>query len=126
MGAAEVSLIGKGVDRFDREKRQKEELEQRKIEVKKQRNSKLAPLVEKDALEYDKIGFKFLHSEEGVGFFALEDAGYEKVVAVITAISGPRPYMLSCASKIKTFGSVEDLFDELGYALRTLASGNDY
>jgi hypothetical protein len=126
MGVAQVSLIGKGVDRFDREKLRKEELEQRKIEVKKQRNLKLAPLVEKEAVEFNKIGFKFLHSEEGVGFFALEDTGYEEVVAVITAISGPRPYMLSCKSKIKTFGSVEDLFDELGYALRTLASGSDY
>jgi hypothetical protein len=126
MGASEVSLIGKGIDRFEEQKLKKDTLDQRKNDEKKQRNLELVRLVEKETVAFHSIGFTFLHNEEGVGFFALSDAGYEKVIALIMAVGDSKPYFLSCESKTKTFASVEDLFDELGYALKTVASGGGY
>jgi hypothetical protein len=126
MGGCEMSLIGKGINRFDQEKRQKETQERQKMEAAKQLNAELIPLVEKEADALNDLGFSYLLTEEGIGFFALEDKDQEKPIAVIGAVSGPLPYLLSCQSKTKNFSAVENLFDELGYALRSVASGEGY
>jgi hypothetical protein len=125
-GELKVSLIAKGINKFDQERRQKEALDSQKTEAKNQLNAELAPLVEKEVDAFNDIGFSYLLTEDGIGFFALEDKKQESPVAVIGATSNSMPYLLSCQSKIKSFATVEDLFDELGYALRSVASGEGY
>jgi hypothetical protein len=126
IGESEVSLIEKGINRFDQERRQKEAQDRIKIEAKNQLNSELIPLVEREVDALNDIGFSYLLTEEGIGFFALEDKNQESPVAVIGATSNSMPYLLSCQSKVKSFATVEDLFDELGFALRSVASGEGY